>query len=106
MPALYACIVAVVLHWDGNQNGWTVSASSFGETCDHPTSAMRARKNSGSEVLPEVARMVKRAKKIVLLARDKGALDTERDGGDAVVLGRVDPGRTCALRLVERDCLT
>src|SRR5262249_20671139 len=39
-------------------------------------------------------------------AGGEGPYRAERDGDDAVVLGRVDPGRTCALRLGERDRLT
>src|SRR5436309_1342723 len=68
-------------------------------------SAMPARKNSGSRVLPELARMVKRAKEIALVRRGEGALSAEHDGENAVVLGRVGPGRTRALRLAERDRL-
>src|SRR5215510_15654826 len=40
-----------------------------------------------------------------LFRRREGALSPERYGEDAVVLGEVGAGRTCALRLVERERL-
>src|SRR5215510_219517 len=40
-----------------------------------------------------------------LFAGREGALSAEHHGEDAVVLGRIGAGRTCALRLVERERL-
>src|SRR5262249_46149268 len=40
------------------------------------------------------------------VAGGEGALGTERDGEDAIVLGEVGSGRTCALRLAEGDRLS
>src|SRR5215510_6528458 len=43
---------------------------------------------------------------VVLFAGRKSALGAEHDGEDAVVLGEVGSGRTCALRLGEGDSLS
>src|SRR5438093_188040 len=65
----------------------------------------RNQKNSGSRVLPELARMVKRAKEIALLAAGEQAHGAEPGGDDALIPGRIGAGWACALRLVERDRL-
>src|SRR5215510_6117330 len=62
------------------------------------------KKDSGSRALPEVARMVKRAK-VKSLFRNERTLSAERYSQNTLVLGRVEAARTQALRLAERDLL-
>src|SRR5262245_19790987 len=53
-----------------------------------------------------LARMVKGAKEIALVAGGKGPLSAEHHRQDAIVLGRVDAGRASTLRFGKRDLLT
>src|SRR5262245_43020849 len=49
--------------------------------------------------------MVKRAAVFALLARGEAPLSAERDGQDALILGKIEAGWTQALRLAKRDRL-
>src|SRR5215470_20232737 len=62
------------------------------------------RKSSGSRALPEVARMVKRAKVKSLLGHER-TLSAECHRQDTLVLRRVEASHTQALGLAERDLL-
>src|SRR6476660_4187871 len=63
------------------------------------------RKTSGSRALPEVSRMVKRAKVKPSFARCEGPIRTESHRQDALVLRQIAAGRTQARRLAERHRL-
>src|SRR5262245_22350774 len=69
---------------------------------DHRRSA---QKSSGSWTLPELARMVRRAKELALFACPKSADRAEPGRQDAVVSSGVSSGRARALCLGERDRL-